>query len=470
MKEEFLLKGQAITFTCLGFTLGISVFSFGQILPQLWCLSLVILFYFVLLISNRKKKLIISLISVSLMGFFLAGWRYGLSYPVINQDRISFYNGQTILFSGIISKESIEKAKGWQLTISEIEKVVDNKLVKGKVLVNAPLLPVYTYGDRLKITCKLEAPESKEFSYDRYLARYGIYSVCYRPNIALIDHGQGKIWYQWILAVKREAYRTAQRNLPEPTASLALPVVFGGGQTIPEDITDDFRRTGLTHIMAVSGFNVSLITVLIGLGLNTLGLRRRTSFYITSLIIIAYIIMVGAPASAVRAGVMSLFLLFAVTVQRLVSLPRSVLLVAVMTLVVNPRLLRDDIGWQLSFLAILGLIYLHPLIQKGGMKISKGRGKFVIEALAATIAAQIATAPVILYNFGQFSVIAPLANLLVVWVVPILTITMMASLTLTALLPSLGLFFFFPCFVMVKYIFFVVQILSGVGWASVEIE
>jgi competence protein ComEC len=141
-----------------------------------------------------------------------------------------------------------------------------------------------------------------------------------------------------------------------------------------------------------------------------------------------------------------------------------------MTLIVNPRLLRDDIGWQLSFLAILGLIYLQPLLQKGVMKITANKGKLFFEALNATIAAQIATAPVILYNFGNFSVIAPIANLLVVWVVPVLTITMMASLALTAIFPSLGLFFFLPCWIMVKYIFWIVQILSGLSWAAVEID
>lgn len=475
MKEGILPKGKAITFACLGFIFGISVFSLGQIIPELWCLGMVIFCYFCLLISNGKRKLFFSLIFIFALGFFLAGWRYDLSYPVINEEHISFYNGQSVIFSGVINKEPIEKEKGWQLTISNIEKLSDPTATHGqnktgKVLVNGPLLPVYSYGDRLKINCTLETPESKKFPYDRYLARYGIYSICYRPHITLLKHNQGNIGYAWILKIKKRAYEIAERNLPEPTASLALPVVFGGGQTIPDDITEDFRRTGLTHIMAVSGFNVSLLVVLIGVGFNLVGFRRRTSFYLTSICITAYIIMVGAPASAVRAGVMSLFLLLALVVGRLASLPRSVLLVAVMTLLVNPRLLRDDIGWQLSFLAILGLIYLHPLIQKWGLKFSRERGRWIIDALAATMAAQIATAPVILYNFGQFSVIAPLANLLVVWVVPLLTIMMMVSLALTAIFPSLGLFFFLPCWLMVKYIFFIVQMLSGISWAAVFIE
>lgn len=451
-------KGLIATLTCLGFVVGIGIFSFGKWLSEEWCIIITIFLIFLCLFF---KKYYLKVIFIMLIGFFLGGWRYSLSYPVITSDHISYYNNQEKTFRGEVSKEPVEKPQGWQLTI---------RTEKGKVLISTPKWPRYDYGDILEITCRLEKPESEEFTYDRYLARYGIYSVCYRPTIRFISGNGGNLIYRFIITTKQKAYEIARNSIPEPEASLALPVVFGGGQDIDEDITEQFRRTGLTHIMAVSGFNVSLLTALLGIGLYSFGLRRKVVFYITSLLITGYVIMVGAPASAVRAGIMSLVLLLAITIGRLAQLPRTVLLVAVMTLVVNPRLLRDDIGWQLSFLAIFGLIYVFPLIQKLGMKLSQGKGKLLIEALAATLAAQIATAPVIIYNFGQFSLIAPLANLLIVWVVPMLTITMIVSLILTAIFPTLGLIFFFPCWLMVKYIFWVVQLLSQAGWAVWESE
>lgn len=456
--EGPLGKGLIATFACLGFVTGIGVFSFGKWLSEEMC---IIISIFLICSCLFFKKYYLKVGIVILIGFFLGGWRYSLSYPVITSQHISYYNNQEKAFTGEISKEPLEKEKGWQLTV---------KTEKGKVLINAPKWSRYQYGDILEIICHLEKPESEEFAYDRYLARYGIYSVCYRPHITLISQDGGNSIYRFIITTKQKAYEIARSSIPEPEASLALPVVFGGGQDIDKDITDQFRRTGLTHIMAVSGFNVSLLTALIGIGLYSLGLGRKIVFYITSLLIAGYVIMVGAPASAVRAGVMSLVLLLAITIGRLAQLPRTVLLVAVMTLLVNPRLLRDDIGWQLSFLAILGLIYVLPPIQKIGMKLSQGKGEWMIKALAATLSAQIATAPVIIYNFGQFSLIAPVANLLVVWVVPILTITMMISLALTTIFPTLGLIFFFPCWLMVKYIFWVVQLLSQLESAVWEIQ
>jgi competence protein ComEC len=461
MKEGIVLKGRVVLLFCFGFIVGTGVFSFGQIIPEIWCFALGIICVCIFILVNHYKFKIFSTILILSAGFWLAGWRYSLSYPVIDSEHISFYNGQERVFTGVVNQEPIIKKQGQQLTVFTEQ---------GKVLVNTSLFPSYQYGDQLEITCSLEAPTNKDFLYDRYLARFGIYSLCSRPFIRVLSSNQGNYLYQIIFKIKQSAYQIAQKNLPEPEASLALPVVFGGGQDIDIDITEEFRRTGLTHIMAVSGFNVSLLTVLIGLGLHFLGLNRRLIFYITSFLVLAYVIMVGAPASAVRAGVMSIFLLLAITVGRLVSIPRSLVLVATVTLIINPRVLRDDIGWQLSFLALFGLIYLQPWLAKAVVKITNNRGKIFFEGLTATIAAQVATSPVIVYNFGNFSFMAPIANLLVVWVVPLLTICMMTALGLTAIFPSVGPFVFFPCWLMVKYIFFVVQSLSGLSWAAVEIK
>lgn len=428
-----------------------------------------------------------------LLGASLGMLRYAASLKALNSHELAFYNGRNVMVEGVVVREPVFRGKDWQLTLrvnrlelkdrtkgsyvsndgeitssfnSQNDKTVS---VSGLIIMNIPPWPSFEYGDRIALSCKLEKPQNKDFAYDRYLARYGIYSICGRPRLKLLGRRQGNYFYTFLLAIKRRSYSTAETYMPEPTASLALPVVFGGGQAIDDDISDQFRRSGLTHIMAVSGFNVSLLAGLLGFLFLSLGLRRRLAFIATVLTIAAYVLMVGAPASAVRAGVMSIFLLTALNIGRLASLPRAVLLVAVMTLIANPRLLRDDIGWQLSFLALLGLMYILPFLEKWTLALTRGKAKGFVTALMATVAAQIATAPVILYKFGNFSVIAPLANLLVVWVVPILTVAMMLALPLAMLFPSLGSYVFFPCWVMVKYIFFVVEKLADLSWAAIKL-
>lgn len=462
---------------CCGFTLGIAIFSFLKPLSvqgSVFCIGGILLG----IIAARRLKLRkwLQIVAIILLGAALGMGRYCLSEPLITTENISYYNGQAVSFTGVINREPIDRGDAWQLTLntSEMTRTVrqtkhkETKPIQGLVLVTAPPLPAFAYGDRLEVSCMLKKPENKDFAYDRYLARYGIYSLCSRPHVQFEAAGRGNQAVALLLRIKGRSYELAQAYMPEPTASLALPVIFGGGQGIDDDITDSFRRTGLTHIMAVSGFNVSLLAALLGCCFIAVGVSRRSAFFATSIVIAAYVVMVGAPASAVRAGVMSIFLLLALTVGRLASLPRSVLVVAAMTLVVNPHLLRDDIGWQLSFLALLGLMYILPYLEKWCLLLTKGKYKAFITALMATVAAQIATAPVILYNFGNFSIIAPLANLLVVWIVPILTVAMMIALPLAAFFPGLGSFFFFPCWLMVKYVFYIVDFLARLPWASLQ--
>lgn len=465
--KEGLPKGVVLTYACLGFVIGTGVFSFSVFCPQLYCAMLALVFVFLFAILKTRKRWL-GIIVIIIAGFWIGGWRYTLTEQPITPQHIRYYNGRTVTFQGVVFKEPIQSATRQQFVISVDSADGISFPVKGLVQASTLPYPRYLYGDRLALTCKLEKPENKDFAYDRYLARYNIYSLCNRPKISVLEHGKGGSFIAFLIAVKQRSYSIAQTYMPEPTASLALPVVFGGGQGIDDDITESFRRTGLTHIMAVSGFNVSLLAVLLGAGFMVMGLGRKAVFYASSLTIAAYVIMVGAPASAVRAGVMSILILLALTLGRMVDFSRSILLVAVMTLLVNPRLLRDDIGWQLSFLALLGLVYILPYLETWTLKLTKNKGKAFVTALMATVAAQLSTAPVILYNFGQFSIIAPIANLLVVWVVPILTIAMMAALPLAALFPSLGMILFFPSWLMVKYIFFIVQLLASVSWASIS--
>lgn len=456
-------KGKAFIFVCVGFICGTGFFSFTD-QSSVWLYfggSLLGIFFF--LIFKKNQQIFLQIAILVFFGFCISGVRYMLSYPVINEGHISFFNGQEKVFSGLVIAEPKVAASGRQLIIR-----VDEPY-QGKILVNSAVYPEYMYGDRLEVRCLLQKPQNKEFAYDRYLARLEIYSICKRTFIKRLASGQGNRIYLCLLELKKLSYETAQLYLPEPTASLALPVVFGSGE-IDDDISDSFRRTGLTHIMAVSGFNVSLLAALLSIVLAYTGLGRRLIFYISASAIAAYVAIVGAPASAVRAGVMSIFLLLALTVGRLVSIPRLVIIVAVITLIMNPRSLRDDIGWQLSFLALLGLVYILPYMQKWTTNIIRGRGKFIAEAILATVAAQLATAPIIIYNFGQFSIIAPLANVLVVWMIPVLTVSVMLALPLAALFPALGEALFFLPWLMVKYIFTIVGVLSGLPWASVQLK
>lgn len=402
-----------------------------------------------------------------------------MSLPLDAPDKIWHYNlpageagGQTIIARGFIADEPDVRDTSQKLEIAvEVINGLPGHMVSGKILVTTNLYPEYKYGDRLEIECELKRPEEyKGFAYDRYLARYNIYSVCYYPRLKVISGGGGNYIYEKIFSLKSRLAGLIDSGLSEPESSLARPIVFGGQKGLEQAIRDDFQKVGLTHIMAVSGFNVSILAVVIMAMLLAIGLNRRRAFYLAVIFLAAYIILVGLPASAMRAGLMGFLVLWALKLGRLNKITNSLVLTAALMLLINPKLLRDDIGFQLSFLAIAGLVYAYPIFEAIWQKIKLPKLKGISDALLITLAAQIFTLPILAYNFSQISLIAPLANLAVLWAVPILTILILIALPLSAVFPALSFLFFLPSLILTKYILTAVEYLAKIPYGYLEIN
>lgn len=210
------------------------------------------------------------------------------------------------------------------------------------------------------------------------------------------------------------------RLLPEPQASLLNGILWGEQKAMPKDFYEALRRTGTLHIIALSGMNITILVNL--LGKMTLFLGRRRSVIINIIIIIIFIWFVGPSASVVRAGIMGGLSLIAVYFGRKSWSLLGLFLAAGIMLIVNPDWI-GNLGFQLSFLATTGII-----IFGGKTKVYKKRGvvgEFINdgkENLRTTLAAQVFTMPIILYNFKQLSIIAPLTNVLVLWIVQPITV------------------------------------------------
>lgn len=413
--------------------------------------------------ASHKGGILVSFCLGIIAGLFL----YSLHEHQSNEQSIDYYIGQDITAYGTVVSEPIIKNKDIELDIS-IGSLAAAENISGKIRVRTNPFPRLEYGDYIKVTCKLEAPKNTTFNYSRYLARYNIYSLCFKAKIQKTGEFRGNILKKKLFNIKNYFVKTIELHVGEPESSLIGPVLFGGGSEIGDDIFASFRRTGLTHIMAVSGFNVGILAAGLGYALFLLGLRRKIVFLISSLGTALYVILVGAPPSALRAGIMSIFILFSLSIGRIARFQHIVIISAALTLIFNPLLLTADIGWQLSFAAILGLLYLFPLLQKGFEKIVPKRLKNLGDIMAATLAAQLSTTPISLFHFGQVSLIAPVANLFVVWTIPFLTAVSVFALFISSLLPALGNIVFLPSFVIAKYIIWIVQILGDISWASID--
>lgn len=456
-------------FFCLAFIFGIALASFlpfNFLEKDIWYFIGAMSFFVLTILFWKNQKIFF----VSLVGlfFFLGIWRYSLNLPVSAPDKIWFYNNTQVDIQGIINKEPDRRDSNQKIEI-EVESL-NGKKVSGKVLVTANVYPEFAYGDKLKIVCELETPEEFDgFAYDRYLARYDIYSVCYYPMVKRMGSGQGSRFYALIFRAKDILRNTINQNMTEPEAGLARAIVLGDKQGVSENLKDTFSQTGISHIVAISGMHIAILSVIFFNLILGLGLNRRVGFYLVSFFLFFYIMLIGFPASAVRAGIMGFLVLLALHIGRLNRLINSLFFTAAVLLLFNPKLLRADIGFQLSFLAVFGIAWLYPkfknfLEDKKVPKFFGARDIFLV-----TLTAQVFTLPIIAFNFSQISLIAPLTNLLVLWMLPFLLISILIAIFLSFLFPPLGIVFFLPSKIILLYIIYIAQFLNGLPLSYIQL-
>ncbi|MEF3691911.1 MAG: ComEC/Rec2 family competence protein [Candidatus Moraniibacteriota bacterium] len=368
----------------------------------------------------------------------------------------------------IAEPEKKEYYQNLLVEVQEKEFLSEGEDSLAKILIRAELFEDFEYGEKIKINCQSETVKNSgsEFDYKMYLAKDQIYYLCKKAKIEKTDSLE-KNFYFYFIKIRKILEGKIDQAIPQPEASLANGILFGGNR-LSEEKQDVFSKTGMTHIVAVSGYNVTIIAQYLMLLGIWLGFWRKQAFYFAFLGIIIFVAMIGFPSSAVRAGVMGLLILWAIKNGRLANADNALILAGGIMLLINPLLLRWDIGFQLSFLATLGLIKMGPFWENFLMGKPKLLG--LVEIVLMTVSAQIFVLPILIYNFKLLSLVSLLANLAVL---PIIPFAMLLSF-LTALggliLPFLGQIFGYSAYFLLKYIIESVEWMSGFSWAFLEIE
>ena len=404
---------------------------------------------------GHKSNIVTALLLLYIGG--VAIHSFAIVEPVSDKTDIGFYVNRTVTFTGIVARPPDQRITHHKLTIQAW--LLETEPVTGLVLISTALYPPYQYGDLVKVTCLLVKPQPfEDFAYDRYLARYGIYAQCQRARLTVIQRNRGNAVLHFLDQLRQQIIEVINFNLHEPQASITRAMLLADDGAIPQDVRDSFSRAGVSHILAISGLNMTLLISITGAGLIFLGLYQRQAFWVTTVLLVSYSIIIGFPASAVRAVIMGWTLLLARQVGRRNS-SNSVLLAAVLMLAVNPRLLRDDIGFQLSFAAVLGLGWFQLLFQKLLRPIPN---IFELRSvLAMTLAAQLTTFPLIAIHFGQLGLLGPAANILIIPTLPYMMISAIVAIAVNLVCPVAALFW--PVHVLVEYQVVVAKFLGAYG-------
>lgn len=393
-------------------------------------------------------------------------WFFGLAIVMMNRNRkvallfllfllgclrVDIYEKQ--LFISV----PFEKWDRYEGEVTQVDERLDQKKVTvrstwGKFLVNISLYEDVWVGDWMVLEGFLERPfEKGVFSYKNYLARYGIAAVLNRPEI--LTHHAGKFSVRRALFSFQQILQKRIQSLYfEPEASFVSGLLLGSRKGMPDDLTDAFQSVGLLHTVAISGYNMSLIVAATFHVFGFLPFRRRLLFSIVA--VVFFVILIGASAAALRAGLMACITMWGLYTGRKSQAVFALLWAGVLMILWNPYILAYDIGFQLSYASTAGLMVFSTWIN----------GKsFLKEALAMTLSAQIATLPFMLYYFGQVSFVAPLANILVA---PLLPLAMLFS-GLSLVFGPYAAFFAHP---VLKSIETVAFILAQFPFAQMEVS
>jgi len=296
--------------------------------------------------------------------------------------------------------------------------------VEGLVLLNVLPYPEYHYGQRLLVMGELQEPRMAtrpgEFDYRAYLKRKGIFVLMREPLVRVLPGQTGNPVLQMLLAFRDRCKAVLLRELPEPQASIAVGVLLGLQSSIPDDIYNTFSDTGTSHILVVSGWNFTIVATMLA-GLTTrLRLGRGATFWLAMVVLWSYAFFVGPTGTVLRAAVMASLVVLARSIDRQ-SEPWTLLFVACWALTLHDPNTLWDLGFQLSALATASLFAFGKPVEAWLRRcppFTWSALEWATEALTATLAAQILALPIILYQFGNLSLIAPLANILLVPAVP----------------------------------------------------
>ncbi|MBI3261346.1 ComEC/Rec2 family competence protein [Candidatus Berkelbacteria bacterium] len=227
--------------------------------------------------------------------------------------------------------------------------------------------------------------------------------------------------FEFLARARSEFVRFFATSLPVPYGNLVASIVLGGKGLLTSELRQNFIATGTLHLVAVSGYNVTIVLKIFVDWLKLFSPIAR--FLVGSVIIVAFSALVGGQASVVRAAILAWLLLVAQLTGRQGSALPALVFAATIMVIHKPSILLHDVGFQLSFLAFLGLVYIAPLLKQAiGRLPIISRSSATVGIMSETLGAQVAVLPILLFHFGQLTPLSPIANFLILPIVPILTI------------------------------------------------
>ncbi|MEX2514523.1 MAG: ComEC/Rec2 family competence protein [Candidatus Paceibacterota bacterium] len=382
----------------------------------------------------------------------------------------------SVVAKGVVTNlpELRENGQNLTVTLSQVMGSEEERTIKGasRAVVYAPAFPALQYGDRLRLTGKLTKPTAFQtdtgrfFPYPQYLARESVFYELSRPQITILESGAANSILGWMADLRRNLLTSINENIPDPHAALTGGVLLGAADALGERVQESFRESGIVHVVVLSGYHVTVITVALGAILAAAGLSLLSSSILSGLGVVFFALLVGMTPTVVRASIMAIIALVARIFSRQYVATRGLILAVIAMVMVNPHILLYDPSFQLSVMATAGLVSFGDVVYGWLSAIPRRFG--IREMATATITAQIAVTPLLLYYTGMFSVVSLIANLLVLPVIPVLMTVGLLTAVVGLLSQTFTLPFAGMAYGVSEYIFTVVDWLTSLSFSTLS--
>ena len=476
-------KNSLLTISIAGFILAIFLCSFFKIgitfsIFLIFLSVIIFLFgkFFVINFISRQK---IFFIAIFILSFGLGIFRYELSELKPLDSNLENNIGNKVEISGVISDEPAKKDKQ-EILIVDFKNIYisgTSTAVSGKGIISTDLYPGFAYGDLIRINGTLGKPKNfsgtesgasttNDFDYVSYLAKDDIHYEIDFAKAELISSGHGNAIRSFLFKIKDSFIEKINKTIIEPESSLLAGILIGEKSSIDKETMDNLNKTGLTHIVNISGYNISIVANAIGKTFSFL--PRDAGFFAGAIGIILFVIMSGATSRAVRAGIMALIIILADVTHRNYQAGRALIIASFLMVIINPKILIFDLSFQLSFLATVAIIYVSPILKNKFGFITEKFG--LRDTVSATISAQILVLPLILYEMGTLSLFALPANVLVLAFIPVIILLGFITGMIGFVWLPLALPFAWISWIFLAYIIGVSKFFADLPFSSINIS
>lgn len=413
------------------------------------------------------------------VGIFLVGVGFGLlrfsaSIDAYRSSVLDMFVQKevSIELRGVINSDPLWRGSFYQMVVDVDTLVGDQDAlpVNTQVLIKTSSYNDYLFGQYVSVEGVLQKPEAfdtdtgRVFDYREYLAKDDIYYTMSFAQADILRQSQKSLRGS-LYGLKHQLLDGIYRYIPRPESGLLAGILVGQESALDEDTEDAFRRVGLMHIVVLSGYNVALVIFAL------MALLKWIPVYIRSVCVVCGIVMfallVGAGPTVIRASIMAMFIVLGRVLHMRYDVTRALLVAGVIMILINPRILIFDISFQLSFLASYGLIVFSPFLEK---RLQWLPAALVIrESAITTLSAQLFVLPLLLYSIGEFSIVSPVVNILVLFAVPISMLLGFSVGVLSFLIPVVSQVIAIPATWTLSYQLWIVDIFARLPFATVTV-